>query len=73
MWVALNAAYSNGGQTSLNGVKNNDYQNNVRLGITYSTPLTSQLSLKLQYHSAVETRRGGDYKIIVGTFQFTWY
>ncbi len=73
MWVAVNAAYSTGGQTAVNGVKNNDYQNNVRLGLTYSSPLSSHLSLKLQFHSAVETRRGGDYKIAVATFQYTWY
>ena len=73
MWVAFNAAYSTGGQTTLNGVKNNDYQNNARIGITYSTPITPQFSAKLQYHSAIETRRGGDYKIFAATLQYTWY
>ncbi len=73
MWVAANFAYSNGGQTSLNGVKNNDYQNNSRIGLTYSTPLSRQLSTKLQYHIAAETRRGADYKIFVLTLQYTWY
>lgn len=73
MWVALNFAYSNGGQTSLNGVKNNDYQNNSRIGLTYSTPISKQLSAKLQYHIAAETRRGSDYKIFVATLQYTWY
>lgn len=73
MWVAFNFAYSNGGQTSVNGVKNNDYQNNSRIGLTYSTPLSKQLSAKIQYHLAAETRRGGDYKIFVVTLQYTWF
>lgn len=73
MWVAFNFAYSNGGQTTVNGIKNNDYQNNSRIGLTYSTPISKQLSVKLQYHLAVETRRGGDYKIFAATLQYTWY
>lgn len=73
MWVAFNSNYSNGGQTSLNGKSNNDYQNNVRIGLTYSTPLSKNLSMKLQYHAAAETRSGGKYKIAVLTFQYTWF
>lgn len=73
MWVAINANYSNGGETSTNGIENDDYQNNVRLGVTYSTPLTKNLSAKLQYHAAAETRSGGDYKIFVLNLQYTWF
>ncbi|HMS32890.1 MAG TPA: transporter [Ignavibacteria bacterium] len=73
MWVAINSNYSNGGQTSLNGKSNNDYQNNVRIGVTYSTPITKNLSAKLQYHSAAETRSGGNYKIFALTLQYTWF
>lgn len=73
MWVALNSNYSNGGQTSLNGKSNNDYQNNVRIGVTYSTPLSKNMSVKLQFHTAAETRSGGNYKIAALTFQYTWF
>lgn len=73
MWVALNSNYSNGGQTSLNGKSNNDYQNNVRIGVTYSTPLSKNLSAKLQFHTAAETRSGGNYKIFALTLQYTWF
>ncbi len=73
MWIALNSNYSNGGQTSLNGESNNDYQNNVRIGVTYSTPITKNLSAKLQYHAAAETRSGGNYKIAALTLQYTWF
>jgi hypothetical protein len=73
MWVAANFAFANGGQTSLNGVKNNDYQSNSRIGLTYSTPLSRQLSARVQYHVAADTRRGSDYNIFVATFQYTWY
>lgn len=73
MWVAINSNYSNGGQTSLNGKSNDDYQNNVRIGVTYSTPITKNLSAKLQYHSAAETRSGGNYKIFALTLQYTWF
>lgn len=73
MWVAINSNYSNGGQTTLNGKSNNDYQNNVRIGVTYSTPITKNLSAKLQYHAAAETRSGGNYKIFALTFQYTWF
>ncbi len=72
MWVAINSNYSNGGQTSLNGKSNNDYQNNVRIGVTYSTPLSKNMSVKLQFHTAAETRSGGNYKIAALTFQYTW-
>jgi Putative MetA-pathway of phenol degradation len=73
MWVAINSAYANGGQTSTNGVSNNDYQNNVRVGVTYSTPISRVVSVKLQFHTGAETKSGGNYKIFVATLQYIWY
>jgi hypothetical protein len=73
MWVAVNSNYSNGGQSSVNGRKNNDYQSNSRVGITYSLPLTSQQSVRLQYHSSIETRRGSNYDLLAITYQYAWF
>jgi hypothetical protein len=72
MWIGFNANYVNGGQSSVDGVKQDDYQRKLRLGITGSYPINWQHSIKLQYHTGVYTNIGSGYDIFALTYQFVW-
>jgi hypothetical protein len=73
MWIALNANYANGGQSTIDGVKQDTYQRNWRIGGTISYPFNWQHSLKLQYHTGVLTSVGSGYDILALTYQFVWF
>ncbi len=60
-WLALNANYFFGGETSKNGLSSGDGQNNSRFGLTYSLALTARSSIKLNASTGVLTRFGNDF------------
>jgi hypothetical protein len=60
-WLALDANYFVGGETSKNGVKSDDRQENSRLGLTFSTPITAHHSIKLVASRGVVTRVGNKF------------
>ncbi|MEP0201866.1 MAG: transporter [Halioglobus sp.] len=60
-WISLNANYFGGGQTSLNGIDNDDEQEGSRWGVTYSMPITMHQSVKLYASTGVITRAGSDF------------
>ncbi|MBX7044150.1 MAG: transporter [Ignavibacteria bacterium] len=72
-WAGINAAYSNGGNTSVNGVSNNTKQDNWRLGAVVSSALSKNLAVKLQYHTGAVIRRGSDFDFYGISFQYFWY
>ena len=62
-WLAFDANYFTGGETSRNGVKSDDRQENSRLGLTFSTPITAHHSIKLVASRGVMTRVGNKFDI----------
>jgi hypothetical protein len=67
-WLALNATLFFGGRTDVDGVRNDDEQDNMRFGLTYSRPITQRQSIKFTYSTGARTRRGSDFD----TFTLTW-
>lgn len=67
-WLALDANYFWGGQTERNGVPEDTRQDNSRLGLTFSTPLSKTQSLRLFANQGVMTRIGNDFT----TVGLTW-
>jgi len=61
-WISLNVNFYRGGETSKDGIKSDDLQENSRFGVTYSTPLTAHLNLKLYANTGVVTRIGSDFE-----------
>lgn len=59
-WVAFNANYFWGGATEKDGIENQGFQKNSRLGVTYSHVLGRSLLGKAFYHKGVVTRIGND-------------
>ena len=72
MWVSVNGTYFAGGQTEINGVRNEDRQRNARIGATFALPLTQQQSLKFAWAKGVTTRIGGDLNMFVVGWQYAW-
>jgi hypothetical protein len=73
-YVALNAGFADGGETSLNTVERNDEQQNWRLGMTFSTPVFNKhQSLKLLVNTGIATRAGQNYTSLTLAYQYSWF
>ena len=73
MWLAVDGTYYRGGRTRVNGVLNNDEQNNSRYGGTFSYPLTQRQSLKLAATKGLTARFGGKLTTFVIGWQYVWF
>jgi hypothetical protein len=73
LWVSLDANFWRGGRTSLNGVENPaTLQQNSRVGLTASFPLTGHQSVKVTYAQGAYVRFGGDFRILSAAWQYAW-
>lgn len=73
LWVAANATFYTGGETSLDGVRKADLQRNTRLGATVSLPIGIRQSVKVAWASGIITRIGGDYDTLSAAWQIQWF
>jgi hypothetical protein len=73
LWASLDGNFWYGGRTSLNGVENpSTLQQNSRIGVTASFPLTRHQSAKVSYARGAYIRFGGDYRIFSVAWQYSW-
>lgn len=72
IWAALSATYYAGGRTSIEGVTNNDLQQNWRTGFTLALPVNRYHSIKLFASSGVSTRTGTNYDVLGLAWQYRW-
>jgi hypothetical protein len=72
LWLAADLGFYTGGATMINGVANDDRQNNVRYGATLSIPITRSWSAKVAASKGLIVRAGGDYKAISLAVQYRW-
>jgi hypothetical protein len=61
MWAALNATFYAGGLTSVNGIKKNDRQQNMRLGGTFVLPVWKRHTVKLSCSAGAVVRSGANF------------
>lgn len=73
MWIGVNGGYAYGGLPKIDGAESGLDQNNYRLGLTFSTPLSSHFSLKLQYHTGAVVTAGSDFDFYGATVQYSWF
>ena len=71
-WIALNTNYFWGGRSERNGQRQDDRQENSRIGVTYSLPLSRQQSLKLYASRGVVTTVGNDFDTFGLIWQYRW-
>jgi hypothetical protein len=72
MWVAFDATYYDGGQTTLDGVDKHDRQSNSRAGVTFSAPLSKKYSLKFNWSRGATTRIGSNFTQVGLGVQYAW-
>jgi hypothetical protein len=72
VWSAIDGTYFTGGRTTTDGVKNNDAQENTRVGATLALPVTRHNSVKLFVSTGLVTRAGGDFNSPGAAWQFGW-
>ena len=72
VWGAVTGTYLTGGRTTVDGEKNDDRRDNVRVGGTVTVPVNRYNSLKLYGSTAVTTRSGGDFDVVGVAWQYRW-
>jgi hypothetical protein len=71
-WVAANFTWYRGGTTRIDGIDKADLQQNTRLGLTWSQPLTGRYSIKLAYSTGATTRVGADFNTVTVAWQMVF-
>ena len=72
IWIAIDGTYYGGGESSVDGVVNNDLQSNTRVGFTLALPVDRNNSVKLNVSSGVSARTGSDFDSIGIAWQRRW-
>jgi hypothetical protein len=71
-WIALDGTLVRGGTTSVDGVEQNTFQRNVRLGATATWSLGGGHVLKASFSRGVYTRFGGDFDVLAVGYLYGW-
>jgi hypothetical protein len=72
-WVAVNATWYRGGQSSVDGVPIASPYRNTRYGATWAMPMGARQSLKVAYSDGAATRIGADFRTISGAWQLVLF
>lgn len=72
MWIAFDANFFRGGQSSVDGVAKDDRLESSRVGLTYSLPLGRRQSLKLSAQTGIYARAGFEADTFALTWQYRW-
>jgi len=73
LWLAADATYYRGGQTSVDGRDQDDRQANTRIGLTLAVPVTQHQSIKLAWSDGVVVRFGGSFNTLTLAWQYAWF
>jgi hypothetical protein len=73
LWGAIDGNFWRGGQTTVDGVVNDDKQHNSRVGATVSIRLGRRQSLRLAASRGAITRIGGDFTSFGASYGYSWF
>jgi hypothetical protein len=71
-WISLDGTYFKGARTTLNGVRGDNEQENVRAGFTVALPVDRQNSIKLNAGTGIFTRTGSAFSLVGLAWQYRW-
>jgi hypothetical protein len=71
-WGAVGATYYSGGDNTLDGIKQHNRQEHLRIGGTIAIPLGKHPSIKLYSSTGVWSRSGSDFWLTGIAFQYRW-
>lgn len=72
IWASVNAVGYRGGRVAVDGVKSDTFQENVRLGVTLSFPVTRHSSVKINGSTGAYARFGGNFTSAGVAWQLLW-
>jgi Putative MetA-pathway of phenol degradation len=72
MWLAGDANYYTGGQTTIGGRQNLDLQRNSRIGATFSTALKRQHAIRMSVSQGAYTTIGANFTSIAFGYNYAW-
>jgi hypothetical protein len=71
-WASLGVTYYRGGQTTVDGVRNDDALGNSRTGAILALPVDRYQSIKLSASSGISTRVGTSFNTVGIFWQYRW-
>ena len=69
LWISGNVNYYTGGRTSVDGLFNQDFQANSRVGVTLSTPLSRRAAVRVAVSQGAVTTIGAKFLSLSASFQ----
>jgi hypothetical protein len=72
MWLAADANYYTGGQSSVDGTRNADLQRNSRVGTTFSWALNRHHAVRASVSRGAVTSIGADFTSIAVGYNYVW-
>jgi len=72
IWAAIDGNFWRGGQTTVDGILNDDIQRNSRVGATVSMRLGRTQSLRVVASRGAITRIGGDFTSVGVSYGYSW-
>jgi len=72
IWAALSGTYDYGGRTTIDGVQQDDLEENSRLGATLAFPVNRNNSVKLFASTGIRTSIGNDFDLAGIAWQYRW-
>jgi hypothetical protein len=73
LWAALNFTYYIGGESTINGVVNDDRQENSRIGGTLVLPVGKRNSVKIAYSTGAIIRFGANFSTVSVAWQSIYF
>ena len=71
-WISLEGSYFAGLRTTVNGIKDDNEQENVRAGLTLALPVDRNNSVKFHASTGIYTRTGSEFSIVGMAWQYRW-
>jgi hypothetical protein len=72
MWLAADANFYQGGQTTVGGTENLDLQKNSRIGATFSKGLGGGHAIRAAVSRGAYTTIGADFTSIAFAYNYAW-
>ncbi|MEG9432090.1 transporter [Terriglobus sp. ADX1] len=72
-WLAVDSTWYGGGRVTVSNGPPQERQNNSRLGVTASLPLSRGNSFKIAYSNGVSGTIGSNFSTISGGWQYAWF
>jgi len=72
-WFAVSLGQSGLGETTLNGIPQENKQNTWKFGLAFALPLKNNQALKFALTNGITTRFGANFTTLIIAYQFMWF